>query len=93
MGFCSNIVGQLVKTPPQTGVSGCTPLFEDWYIRTLLRTPLAGLENTNPLLKNLSRLPKKTLQPLTKVVGTQRKLAANVLYLPFKGLLSKSPCK
>ena len=33
------------------------------------------------------------LQSLLKVVGTQRKMAANVLCHPFKGLLSKSPCK
>ena len=34
---------------------------KDWYIGTLLRAIKAGIENTNQLLKNLSRLPKKCL--------------------------------
>ena len=32
-----------------------------WYIGTSLRAIKAGIENTNQLLKNLSRLPKKCL--------------------------------
>ena len=41
---------------------GCTLLFEkDWYIRTLLRTLQARIENTNQLLKNLSRLRRRSL--------------------------------
>ena len=37
------------------------PLVEkDWYKRTLLRTLQTGIENTNELLKNPHRLPKKT---------------------------------
>ena len=31
------------------------------YVRTLLRTLQVGIENTNPLIKNLSRLLRKNL--------------------------------
>ena len=41
---------------------GCTLLFKrGWYLRTLLRTLKAVIENTNQLLENLSRLPRKNL--------------------------------
>ena len=42
------------------GIISCPPIIEkDWYIRTLLRSLQAGIENANQLLKNLSRLPRK----------------------------------
>ena len=37
--------------------------------------------------------PSPYVQSLPKVVGMLRKMAANVLFHPFKGLLSKSPGK
>ena len=38
------------------------------YIRTLLKTIQAGINNTNPLIKNLSRLLRKNLGSLMQVL-------------------------
>ena len=37
------------------------------YIRTLLKTIQAGINNTNPLIKNLSRLLRKNLGSFMQV--------------------------
>ena len=51
------------------------------YIRTLLRTLQAGIENTKPLIKNLSRLLRKNLGPLR--VSTVLSLQMFMAFLPY----------
>ena len=68
----SNITGML-KTFQNFSVTqqipkGYTRLLEkDLYIRTLLRTLQAGIENNNQLLKNLSWLLRKNLASFMRV--------------------------
>ena len=54
------------------------------YRRTLLRTLKAGIENTNPIIKKLSRLLKKNLRSFMRISAVaqieQQNLESYILF-------------
>ena len=74
---CSLFAGVIPALASDGAPWGCTPLFDkDWYIGDLLRALQAGIENSNQLRKNLSRLPRENLGAFMRLSTVSGKEAA-----------------